>query len=285
MRSFDDDGWSEDDDEHQVGYGRPPKDSRFKKGRSGNPSGKRGAKRNSLTFLKKALLQPIPVKLDGRRGRVTKLEAIATLLVNKAMQGNYQIIKLLLSYFLWLHLELVEPIRQGGGLSPEVGDAIRRALLGLPNDADSVAEEKAPVTEHAQIAVTLEAQPLDEKKCARLSEVGFGRPPVKSRFRKGQSGNPAGRPPTAKSFEKLIRRLLVGKVRLIENGCTRTATRWQVILEQIVNQATRGKIRFLKLLLEYIPSVDNVLVRERKLPRNLVEIFTKSLYESRDSDD
>jgi hypothetical protein len=52
-----------------------------------------------------------------------------------------------------------------------------------------------------------------------------------------------------------------------------------------VNQATRGKIRFLKLLLEYIPSVDNVLVRERKLPKNLVEIFTKSLYESRDSDD
>jgi hypothetical protein len=60
---------------------------------------------------------------------------------------------------------------------------------------------------------------------------------------------------------------------------------WQVILEQIVNQATRGKMRFLKLLLEYLPSMDNVLVRERKLPRNLVGTFTKSLYEPETQDD
>ena len=123
MNSFDDD---------EAGYSKPPERFRFKKGRSGNPSGKRYAKKHSSVLMKKALLQLIPVKRDGRREKITKLQAFATQLVNKATQGDYQSIRILLSYCSWIHSELTEPIRQHGGLPPEVGRAIRRALLGLP---------------------------------------------------------------------------------------------------------------------------------------------------------
>jgi len=53
--------------------------------------------------------------------------------------------------------------------------------------------------------------------------------------------------------------------------------RLQVVFEQIVNRAALGNSRFMKLLLEYIPSVDIVVGRNRK-PRkrkNLVEILRK----------
>lgn len=285
MRSFDDDRWSEDDDGYQVGYRRPPKDSRFRKGRSGNPSGQPGANKHSAVLMKKALLQPVLVKQDGRRRRVTKLQVVATQLVNKATQGDYQSIRLLLSYCSWLHSELTEPSRQRGGLSPEVGAAIRRALLGLPDEADSVVKEKPSSAERAPIALTPEVQPKEEEKGTRPSEVCFGRPPVQSRFRKGQSGNLAGRPPMVKTFARLIKRLLLEKVRITENGCPRTVVRLQVVFEQIVNRAALRNSRFMKLLLEYIPSVDIALDRNRKPPKNLNQVIRRSLYESKDSDD
>src|SRR5271154_313981 len=74
MNSFDDD---------QAGYGKPPKRFRFKKGRSGNPSGKPGAKKHSSVLMTKALLRLVPVKRDGGREKITKLQAVATQMVNR----------------------------------------------------------------------------------------------------------------------------------------------------------------------------------------------------------
>jgi hypothetical protein len=285
MRSFDDDRWSDGDDEYQVGYSRPPQHSRFKKGHSGNASGKPGAKKHSAFLMRKVLLQLLPVKRNGRRGRFTKLQAFATQLVNKATGGDYQAISLLLSCRFWIHSELTEPSRQQGGLSPEEGEAIRRALLDLPDEDYSVAKEKPSSAEHPPTPATPEVQPQEKEKRTRPSEVGFGRPPVQHRFRKGQSGNPAGRPPVLKTFARLIKRLLLEKVRITENGCPRTVTRLQLIFEQIVNRAALGNARFQRLLLEYIPSVDIALDRNRKPPKNLVQIIRKRLLESMDSDD
>jgi Family of unknown function (DUF5681) len=276
MNSFDDD---------QAGYGKPPKRFRFKKGRSGNPSGKPGAKKHSSVLMTKALLRLVPVKRDGCREKVTKLHAVATQLVKKATEGDYQFIRLLLDYCSWIHSELTEPIRQRGGLPPEVGRAIRRALLGLPDEDDSLESEIPQGIEHAPAAVKLDLELLEEEKQTGPSEVGFRRPPAQYRFRKGQSGNLAGRPPALKTFERLLRRLLLQRVRLTENGCVRSVVRLQVIFEQIVNRAALGSPRFQRLLLEYIPSVDRVLDQGLRQPKNLNKIIRSRLFKSMDSDD
>ena len=61
--------------------------------------------------------------------------------------------------------------------------------------------------------------------------------------------------------------------------------RLQVIFEQIVNRAALGSPRFERLLLEYIPSVDSVLYRDRRQPKNLNKIIRTRLLKSIDSDD
>ena len=52
--------------EYEVGYGRPPKATRFRKGVSGNPSG-RSKKPNSMSALiNAALSEKVVVKQNGR---------------------------------------------------------------------------------------------------------------------------------------------------------------------------------------------------------------------------
>jgi hypothetical protein len=54
------------DDGYEVGYGRPPRHSRFRLGQSGNPAGRRKGIRNLKTDVMRTLKTPIKVKEAGR---------------------------------------------------------------------------------------------------------------------------------------------------------------------------------------------------------------------------
>ena len=87
---------SEKKDNYEVGYGKPPRRTRFTKGQSGNPRGRpRGAK-NLKTLLSEALNEPVIVIENGARRRVTKREAIITQLVNRSATADWRAIKILL---------------------------------------------------------------------------------------------------------------------------------------------------------------------------------------------
>src|SRR5208282_1589858 len=128
MESFEDEGRSKND-EYEVGYRKPPKHSRFKKGQSGNPRGKPRGTKNSATLLKQALLASVLVKQNGHQTKTTKLRVIVTRLIHQAMKGDYPSIRLLIRYAALDRL-LSEPTYEHGVISAEAGDAIRRALLG-----------------------------------------------------------------------------------------------------------------------------------------------------------
>lgn len=74
-------------------------------------------------------------------------------------------------------------------------------------------------------------------------EVGKGRPPVSTRWKPGQSGNPKGRPKGAKNFATLWSEGLNQKVRIRENGRVRKITRAEGIVTQVLNQALKGDIK------------------------------------------
>lgn len=99
------------DSNYVVGYGKPPRHTRFKKGGSGNPKGRpRGAK-NAATLLKEALGEPVIITENGRRKSITKKQAIVKQIVNKAASGDHRSIQLLLVN----HIPLIE----APGESPE----------------------------------------------------------------------------------------------------------------------------------------------------------------------
>lgn len=83
--------------DYEVGYGRPPLHSRFKKGRSGNPRGRPKGKKNLGTALHQELQRFVRITENGRRKQVTKFDAIVKQLVNKAATGDRHFLKFLLS--------------------------------------------------------------------------------------------------------------------------------------------------------------------------------------------
>jgi hypothetical protein len=77
-----------DVDEYKVGYGRPPKHSRFAPGRSGNSAGRRKAVRNLMTDVVRTLKVPINVKEGGRSRKISTQEGALLLLREKALKGD-----------------------------------------------------------------------------------------------------------------------------------------------------------------------------------------------------
>jgi len=71
-----------------VGYRRPPKNSRFKKGISGNPKGWPKGSLNLAATFARALRERVVINEHGQRKTVTKLEAALKQLVNKAASGE-----------------------------------------------------------------------------------------------------------------------------------------------------------------------------------------------------
>lgn len=63
-------------------------------------------------------------------------------------------------------------------------------------------------------------------------DIGYRRPPVATQFKKGQSGNPTGRPRTAKGERAIAERVLGEKQRL--EGQPRGARVWYATLELII---------------------------------------------------
>lgn len=81
--------------------------------------------------------------------------------------------------------------------------------------------------------------------------VGYAKPPLKTRFQKGQSGNAKGRPKGSPNLATLFRSESETKVAFTENGKERHATKRQIIVKTLVNKAAKGDakavVTYLKL--------------------------------------
>jgi Family of unknown function (DUF5681) len=80
----------------RVGYCRPPMGTRFRPGQSGNPRGRRKGARNLSAVIAAALSERVAVNENGRRCRISKLEAAVKQLVNRAASGETRATQLLL---------------------------------------------------------------------------------------------------------------------------------------------------------------------------------------------
>ncbi|GJD97812.1 DUF5681 domain-containing protein [Methylobacterium iners] len=79
-------------------------------------------------------------------------------------------------------------------------------------------------------------------------EVGYGRPPLKTRFKPGQCGNPKGRPKKPRSLPAAAERELDRMVIVREGGREKRLTKREVIGRRIVDDACRGDPRAIRLV-------------------------------------
>jgi hypothetical protein len=84
----------------------------------------------------------------------------------------------------------------------------------------------------------LEPQPADQTE-----RVGYGHPPQSTRFQKGRSGNPKGRPKGSLNLRTLLATILRERVVINENGQRKTVTKLEAALKQLTNKAAGGDLR------------------------------------------
>jgi hypothetical protein len=79
--------------------------------------------------------------------------------------------------------------------------------------------------------------------------VGYGKPPKRTQFKSGQSGNLNGRPRKSRTFEDDVETELRSAVIVQEGGKRRKMTKRRAIAKQHVNKALGGDVRSTELLL------------------------------------
>ena len=83
---------NDDETGEKIGYRKPPANSRFRPGQSGNPKGRPKGSLNVATVLMKTLREKVAINENGKRKKITKLEAYLKQLVNKAASGDLRAI-------------------------------------------------------------------------------------------------------------------------------------------------------------------------------------------------
>ena len=125
--------------------------------------------------------------------------------------------------------------------------------------------------------------------------VGFGRPPRRTQFKKGKSGNPRGRPKGALNLATVLARTLREKVVINENGKRKTVTKLEVAISQLVAKATSGDGHAIRYLCQLVTSAEerSVVVEpttqlsetDQKVMTNILKRFQQSLKEKNNETD
>lgn len=86
------------DDDYEVGYGKPPKHTRFKPGQSGNPRGRPKKSKNVDALLERELDEVVTLQEGGQPIQITKREAIIKQFVNLAIKGNAKPLQMMIAH-------------------------------------------------------------------------------------------------------------------------------------------------------------------------------------------
>ncbi len=123
----------------EVGYRKPPVNTRFRKGESGNPNGRPRGTRNFSSIFAKSFREKVVISENGKRKTITKLEAATKQLANKAASGDLVALRQAVAV-----IAMLEGKTQGPAVPANAGldDADRQVFMGLLKRIDETAKKR-----------------------------------------------------------------------------------------------------------------------------------------------
>ena len=86
-------------------------------------------------------------------------------------------------------------------------------------------------------------------------EVGYGKPPAKNKFKKGQSGNLKGRPKKPLDLQKLFIAELKSSMTITESGKKKKVSKLEALTKSIIVHAMQGDKNYAKFVLDWIKAL------------------------------
>ncbi len=109
----------------------------------------------------------------------------------------------------------------------------------------------------------------EASKPKRNYEVGRGKPPKRTQFKPGQSGNPSGRRKKPKGINELIADELKRQIEVQEDGQRKRMSVLQAFVKRLVRGALKMEPKALAVLLSKMPEVMTALTPPTPLTGNM----------------
>lgn len=110
-----------------------------------------------------------------------------------------------------------------------------------------------------------------EDEAMTTRSTGYRRPPEHTRYQKGKSGNPMGRPKGSKNISTLINQTLYRPVTVTIEGKRKTVPAIAAVLMQATAKALQGDIQASKLICQLSQMAEaNIEQQRAKMPTVLV---------------
>jgi hypothetical protein len=127
----------------ETGYRKPPKHRQFAKGTSGNPKGRPKGSKNFATIFNEVGRQKVKVTDNGVTREITKFEASAMQLLNKASTGDMRALNTMAA---WVRLfqEVVNEPEKPVSETNEADKAVMEGIIKRIREIDPQPDAKEP---------------------------------------------------------------------------------------------------------------------------------------------
>jgi hypothetical protein len=122
---------------YEVGYGKPPKETRFQPGRSGNRLGRPKKPKSIQERFERELARKVAVREDGRVRKIPKIDLWVRRVIADAIKGSHQASRILIEMRSTSDDEIARGIAEQtiGELAAEDQEILDRHLAQLTTDA------------------------------------------------------------------------------------------------------------------------------------------------------
>ena len=94
-------------------------------------------------------------------------------------------------------------------------------------------------------------------------DVGYGKPPLHTRLRNGQSGNPKGRSKGTKNFATIFMTAMRQSVTITENGKRKKISKLAAAVTQLANDAARGDKKSIQVAFALLQAFEPTIEAQR----------------------